>query len=114
MVICRLPEAALNIQALLEGSGNVPTCGCWLQVFYVSVFGSRPRAVGTVTCSKKLILSSSGKGAKGNGDSLLCFVRSNGSVLRLGRGRVTGDVGQLYWEEGSGLIPCLRLLVGTG
>lgn len=66
----------------------------------MSVFGSRSWAVGTVTCSKKLILSSAGKGAKGHGDSPLCFVccNENGSMLTLGRVRVF----------------CLILVVGMG
>lgn len=60
--------------------------------------------------------SSDGKGAKGHGDSPLCFVCSNanGSMLRLGRVRIIGVVGPLHWEEGSGLMPCLILVVGTG
>ena len=42
----------------------------------MSMFGSRSRAAGAVTRSKKLILSSAGRGAKGHGDSPLCFVCS--------------------------------------
>lgn len=35
-------------------------------------------------------------------------------MLRLGRVRVTGGVSPLFWEEGSDLMPCLMLVVGTG
>lgn len=60
-------------------------CCCCLQVFCVSMFGSRSQAVRAVSRSKKLILSSTGKGAKEHGDSPLCFICSNvnGSMLRL-------------------------------
>lgn len=61
-------------------------CCCCLQVFSVSMFGSTSQAVKAVSRSKKLILSSTGKGATEHGDSLLCFTCSNvnGSMLRLG------------------------------
>lgn len=80
----------------------------------MSTFGSRFQAVGTVSCSKKLIVRVQMRGAKGHGDSPLRFVCSNvnGSMLRLDRVRITGDVGPLSWEESSGLMPCLILVVG--
>lgn len=83
-------------------------------MFCVSWFGSRSWAVGAVTCSKKLLLNSDGKGVKRPSNYPLCFDCSsgNGSMPSLGRVRLTGDEGPLHWEEG--LIPSLILVVGTG
>lgn len=80
----------------------------------MSWFGSRFWVVRAVTCSKKLRMSPDGKSVKRHSNYPLRFDCSsgNGSMPSLGRVRVTGDRGLLYWEEG--LVPSLVLVVGTG
>lgn len=75
------------------------------------MLGSRSQAVGAVTCSKKLILNQLGKVQRGMVITL-SFLSAPICMLRLGRVRITGDVGPLYWEEVSGLMPCLVVVVG--